>query len=89
MAGSVAAMRGLGPRSAAILAAAGYADAEALKAADPFEVYLQVRRHSPGVSLNLLYALIGAVEDRDWRDVARRDRTSILLWLDERGAAPR
>ena len=38
-----------------------------------------------GVSLNLLYALIGAVEYRDWRDVARQDRLAILLSLEERG----
>jgi DNA transformation protein len=37
------------------------------------------------VSLNLLYALIGAVEDRDWRDVAREDRTAILLRLEDMG----
>ena len=39
----------------------------------------------PGVSLNLLYALIGAMENRDWRRVAREDRTAILLRLDDMG----
>ena len=37
------------------------------------------------MSLNLLYALIGAVENRDWREVARYDRTSILLRLQDMG----
>jgi hypothetical protein len=37
------------------------------------------------VSLNLLCALIGAVEHRGWRDVARVDRTTILLRLEDMG----
>ena len=37
------------------------------------------------MSLNLLYALIGAVENRDWRDVARDDRAGILLRLQDMG----
>ncbi|MBP8145482.1 MAG: TfoX/Sxy family DNA transformation protein, partial [Inhella sp.] len=41
------------------------------------------------VSLNLLYALIGAVEDRDWREVQREQRSAILLRLDDMGLAPR
>ena len=37
----------------------------------------------------MLYALIGAVEDRDWREVARTDRTSILMRLDDMGLLKR
>jgi len=84
-----AALRGLGPKSASMLADTGFASPEALRSADPFVVYARVKRAHPRASLNLLYALIGAVEDRDWREVARRERTTVLLRLDEMGLAPR
>lgn len=83
------ALRGLGPRSQALLASVGVTDEAGLRTADPFEVYLQVRRLHPDASLNLLYALIGAVEDRDWRAVAREERTSILRRLEELGGLRR
>jgi DNA transformation protein len=78
------ALKNLGPRSEAMLAAAGIGSAEALRRSDPFEVYLRVRAGVPGASLNLLYAMIGALEDRHWHDV-RRDRcTEIQMRLDDR-----
>jgi DNA transformation protein len=71
-----------------MLADAGFASPDALRAADPFEVYARVKRVHPRASLNLLYALIGAIEGRDWREVARNDRTTLLLRLDQMGLAP-
>jgi DNA transformation protein and related proteins len=77
--------RGLGPRSRQWLAGIGISTPEQLAAQDPFEVYRRIKATQSGVSLNLLYGLIGAVEHRDWRDIAREDRTSILLRLDDMG----
>jgi len=34
-------------------------------------------------SLSLLWALEGALTDRDWKEVARKDRTSLLILLDD------
>ena len=79
---ATAGWQGLGPRSRAWLAGIGIESPEQLAARDPFEVWAQLKAAQPGVSLNLLYALIGAVESRDWREVARTERTSILLRLD-------
>jgi DNA transformation protein len=76
---------GLGPRSNQWLAAIGITTPEQLAAQDPFAVYARLKANQPGVGLNLLHALIGAVENRDWRDVAREDRTSILLRLEDMG----
>ena len=70
-------MRNLGPKSRAWLAPLG------------IETVAQLRHADPYVSLNLLYALIGAVEDRDWREVQREQRSAILLRLDDMGLAPR
>ena len=86
----VASLRGLGPQSAALLASVGIHTAAQLRAQDPFAVYARLKRVAgAGVSLNMLYALIGAVEDRDWRDIARERKTEILLRLDDMGLAPR
>lgn len=76
---------GLGPTSQRWLLDIGITTPEQLKAQDPFEVYARIKATQPRASLNLLYALIGAVEQRDWRDVARHDRTSILLRLQDMG----
>ena len=81
----VDALPGLGPKSRAILAGIGITSAEQLRARDPFEVYAELKAAPAGVSLNMLYGLIGAVENRPWRDVARDDRTSILLRLEAMG----
>ncbi|HBA34464.1 MAG TPA: hypothetical protein DCZ12_10060, partial [Gammaproteobacteria bacterium] len=35
-------------------------------------------------SLNLLYALVGALENTTWQKVARRDKTRLLLELEDR-----
>jgi len=77
--------KGLGPTSRQWLAAIGITTPDHLAAQDPFAVYARLKATHPGVSLNLLYALIGAVEDRDWREVARVDRTVILLRLEDMG----
>lgn len=77
--------QGLGPKSRLWLAAIGITTPEHLATQDPFAVYARLKATQPGVSLNLLYALIGAVENRHWRDVARSERTSILLRLQDMG----
>ena len=87
--GGTATLRGLGPRSREHLAALGITSDAALRAEDAFALYARLKAHWPGASLNLLYALIGAQEDLDWRTIARERRTEILLRLDAMGLAPR
>jgi DNA transformation protein len=77
--------RGLGPASAAMLATEGVCTLEDLRAVDVFDLYRQLKQRHSSVSRNLLYALIGAQESRDWREVARTDKTSILLRLEQMG----
>lgn len=81
-------MKGLGPQTEVWLALVGIDSPDALRAADPFDVYARLRRQVPGFGLNGLYALIGAVEDRSWLEVKRERRTEILLRLEEMGLAP-
>ncbi|WP_440027754.1 TfoX/Sxy family protein [Chromobacterium amazonense] len=84
MNGPIASLRGLGPKSAHMLAAAGIATVEQLRALGAVEAYVRVCEAQPGASLNLLWALEGALTDRDWRAVAREDRMRLLLALDDK-----
>jgi DNA transformation protein and related proteins len=58
-----------------------------LQSVDVFDLYRELKQRHSSVSRNLLYALIGAQENRDWREVARTDKTSILLRLEQMGLA--
>jgi DNA transformation protein and related proteins len=45
--------------------------------------FVAVRRAGLAPSLNLLWALEGALRDRDWKVVARDDRTLLLMQLED------
>jgi DNA transformation protein len=79
---ALAALRNLGPASARMLAEAGIRSVAALRKAGAVEAFRRVRHAVPRVSLNLLWALEGALTDRAWQDIARTDRTRLLLQLD-------
>jgi DNA transformation protein len=79
---ALAGLRNLGPASARMLAEAGIRSVAALRRAGAVEAFRRVRRAVPRVSVNLLWALEGALTDRAWQDVARTDRTRLLLQLD-------
>lgn len=51
-------------------------------------MYAQLRRTVPGISLNALYALIGAIENVSWQEIKRQRRTEIILRLEDMGIAP-
>lgn len=76
-------LQGLGPKSAGMLARAGIASAEELRALGAVQAFIAVKRSNPSASLNLLWALEGALTGRHWKEVARIDRTRLLLALDQ------
>jgi DNA transformation protein and related proteins len=76
---------GLGPTSVEWLKAAGIKDAKALRNADAFALFAKIKAMRTRVSINLLYALLGAQENVDWRTIARERRTEILMRLDDAG----
>jgi DNA transformation protein len=86
---SIESLRALGPKSRRLLARIGVTAASQLRACDPFLLYAQLKAADKSVSLNMLYGLIAAIEDRDWREVARTDKTRILMRLDDLGLAPK
>ncbi|WP_430460226.1 TfoX/Sxy family DNA transformation protein [Thalassolituus sp. LLYu03] len=81
-------LRGLGPKSEAMLATIGVSSVDAFLQSDPFELYQRLKKPLPGLSLNLLYAMLAAQEDLPWQQIARERRTEILLRLDDMGLAP-
>ncbi len=80
---------GLGQMSWNALASIGISTPEALRARDPFSVYAELHRTNVSRNLNMLYALIGASENKHWQEIARERKTEILLRLDEMGIAPK
>ena len=79
----------LGPKSRAWLAELGIHTGAQLRQRDAFQVYAQLKQRVPGVSVNLLYALLGAQDDCHWLAVQRERRTEVLMRLDDMGLAPR
>lgn len=80
-------LRNLGPRSEQLLAAVGIRSADGLRRRGAVEAYLALRRAGATRSLNMLWAMAGALdpwpEGRDWRDVAAGDqRLPLLLAVD-------
>lgn len=72
----------LGPKSEAILRSAGIHSVEDLRSMGSVAAYSIARRIDRTVSLNLLWALEGALTGLPWQVVAREHRTSLLLALD-------
>ncbi len=72
----------LGPKSLEMLAAAGIVSVEQLRALGSVAAYVRVKRHNASASLNLLWALEGALTNTPWQEVSREHRTSLLLALD-------
>src|SRR3546814_1937204 len=65
-------MRNIGPKSAAWLRQVGLRTPEDLAEAGPLEAFMRVKRAGFKPSLNLLYALEGALQDCHWKEVDRK-----------------
>lgn len=63
-------LRNLGPVSRGWLAAIGIHTLQDLQQTGVESTWLLLRQHGYRVSLNLLYALAGAVDDCDWRQLS-------------------
>lgn len=89
-AANLSAVPNLGPKSAQMLAAAGVTTLAELRTLGAVAAYLRVRRAEPKASLNLLWALEGAVIGMPWQQVAREHRTRLLMALEdaERAGSP-
>ena len=74
---------GLGPKSEAMLAGAGVSSFEQLKALGAARAFAMVRASRFNPSLNLLWGLEAAISGVPWQTIARQNRLSLLMELEE------
>lgn len=79
---SLCRLNNLGPTSAQFLVRAGITSHEQLAQLGAVKAYAMVKRLEPRASLNLLWALEGALSGLHWQEVAKKHRTSLLLALE-------
>ncbi len=72
----------LGPKSQQMLLAAGIATPEELRQMGAVAAFSRVKRACSAASLNLLWALEGALSGLPWQAVAHEHRASLLLALE-------
>lgn len=73
----------VGPKTARWLMSIGIATPAELRRVGAVAAFVKLRRAHAGVSLNALYALVGAIEDLHWSEVRRTRRLELLLTLDD------
>lgn len=80
---ALVALPNLGPKSVAVLAQAGIRTVAQLRQLGAVAAYAAAKQKTPTVSLNLLWALEGALSGIPWQEVAKAHRTSLLLALEQ------
>jgi hypothetical protein len=76
---TTAKLRNIGPKSAAWLRQVGLRSREDLEGVGAVEAFMRVKRAGFKPSLNLLYALEGALLDCHWQDVPEARRAELVL----------
>lgn len=79
---NIADLPNFGPKSQQMLAQAGIHTVEQLRGLGAVRAYVQVKQVGK-VSLNLLWALEGALSGQHWLQVARHERLRLLLELED------
>ena len=79
---NIAALPNFGPKSKQMLAQAGIHTLAQLRELGAVRAYVQVKR-AGNASLNLLWAIEGALSGRHWQEVAKHDRLRLLLELED------
>lgn len=75
-------LRNIGPKSMAWLRQTGVRSLDDLKAVGALAAYVRVKRAGFRPSLNLLYALEGAIVDCHWQDIPDERRAQLVLEAD-------
>jgi DNA transformation protein len=79
----IADLPNFGPKSQQMLEQAGIKTVEQLRKLGAVRAYLQVKRNGGNASLNLLWALEGALTGQHWQVVAKDERLRLLLELED------
>ncbi len=73
----------LGPKTAQWLASIGITTPARLRRVGPIATFVRLKRAHRGVSVNALYALVGAVEGLHWTVIRRTRRLDLLLAVED------
>jgi len=79
----IADLPNFGPKSQEMLAQAGIKTVEQLSKLGSVRAYVQVKRAGTNASLNLLWAMEGALTGQHWQVVAKQERLRLLLELED------
>jgi hypothetical protein len=71
-------LRNIGPKSAAWLRQVGLRTREELETVGTVDAFMRVKRAGFKPSLNLLYALEGALQDCHWQEVPEQRRVDLV-----------
>ncbi len=82
MIGSFRNLRNLGPHSETMLTKSGIVSEQRLRRLGAVAAYMAVKRAGAKPSLNLLWALEGALTNRDWKEIAKTRRLELLTELE-------
>ena len=80
-------IRNVGPKCAAWLRQVGVRTQEDLVRLGPVEAFMKVKRAGFRPSLNLLYALAGAIENCHWADLPDARKSALVLAAESAEAA--
>lgn len=75
-------LRNLGAASIQMLKAAGIETESQLRSKSAAAAFVAVKQAGCAPSLNLLWAIEGALTDRDWKEIAKTDRLSLLTQVE-------
>jgi len=80
----VADLKNLGFKSAQVLERIGIYHADELKSVGALQAFVRLKEETNiNPSLNFLYAMVGAIEDKHWSKVCQTDKAKLLLALEE------
>lgn len=77
-------LRNVGAASASWLREAGVGTIGELRRVGPVAAYLRVQRVERRAGLNLLWALVAGLDDRDWRELSEEEKRRLLAEVDAR-----
>ncbi len=83
----ISSMRNLGPASAVMLNEIGIKSSDDLKSQDPVDVFILLKLFGFDVNLVMLWALYGAINDIDWREISESTKQELKDQLEEKEAA--
>lgn len=76
-------LKGLGPKSETLLIEVGIKTEEELRKIGAIRAFIRLKKEgSTKPSLNFLYAMVGALEGEHWLNVAKHEKSQLLMELE-------